>query len=405
MPEIAIQAQHIVKRFRAANGPTTLKELVLRRRRRRTPFTALNDVSLEIQRGHTVGLIGHNGSGKSTLLKVLSGIIRPTSGTVEVNGRVASLLELGAGFNGELSARDNVYLNASLLGLTRAEIDQKYDSIVEFSELGPFMDDQVKHFSSGMYVRLGFSVAVHVDPDILLIDEVLAVGDEAFAEKCLAKIKEFQAQGRTILVVSHALDTIVEICDRAIVLDHGDLVFDGDPEFAAGTLRMLLGTTRREDDDEPEPTAEYHAVRIVSSTVHETPDGPEVTAINDGDPMLVRLTIDVDAAAAARCASVTMVLMGLGDIPVIIQTHEGGPAGADGDLRWTVDFHTPVTAPLRGGMTVAAQVSDENGAPLALYRALKAFVLVRRTVEDGLSYAPYTTTAHAVARTKEGARP
>src|SRR5215213_6809055 len=231
MSEVAIRAVEVTKRF-VIHGQraTSLKgRLVRRRGSEDTSFAALNDVSLTIETGHTVGLIGPNGSGKSTLLKVLAGILRPSSGTVQANGRIASLLELGAGFNGELSGRDNVYLNASLLGLSRKETDGLFDSIVAFSELEDFIDNPVKHYSSGMYVRLGFAVAVHVDPDILLVDEVLAVGDEAFARKCLDKIGEFQREGRTILFVTHSLDLVEQICDRAIVLDHGRVVFDGDP--------------------------------------------------------------------------------------------------------------------------------------------------------------------------------
>ena len=243
--EIAIRARGVGKSFRGTGRATSLKERILRMGHGTAePFVALRDVNLEIAAGQTIGLIGHNGSGKSTLLKILTGILRPTTGTVEVNGRVSSLLELGAGFNGELSGRDNIYLNASLLGLSRKETDGLFDSIVEFSELAEFIDNPVKHYSSGMYVRLGFAVAVHVDPDILLVDEVLAVGDEAFARKCLDKIAEFQREGRTILFVTHSLSLVDEICDRGVVLDHGRVVFDGDPQFATGTLRRCSARPR-----------------------------------------------------------------------------------------------------------------------------------------------------------------
>jgi ABC-2 type transport system ATP-binding protein len=242
--EATISASGVGKRFQLHHQrATSLKErLLLHRRESFEEFWALRDVSLEIGGGQTVGLIGPNGSGKSTLLKVLSGILAPTTGTVAVRGRVASLLELGAGFNGELTGRENIYLNAAILGLSRRETSRQFDDIVAFSELEPFIDNQVKHYSSGQYVRLGFAVAVHVEPDILLVDEVLAVGDESFQRKCLTKIAEFQERGCTILFVTHALDLVPRICGRAVVLDHGRVLHDGDPVEATERLRSLLGT-------------------------------------------------------------------------------------------------------------------------------------------------------------------
>jgi ABC-2 type transport system ATP-binding protein len=212
--------------------------------RRRTvseELWALRDVTLEVPPGETLGLLGANGSGKSTLLGLVAGILPPAGGQVRVRGRVGSLLELGAGFNGELTGRENVYLNASLLGMPRREAARRFDEIVAFAELGPFIDTQVKHYSSGMYVRLGFAVAVHTDPDVLLVDEVLAVGDDAYQRKCLAKVAELQARGRTIVFVTHALDLVPQVCHRAVVLDRGRLVADGDPAAAAATLRRRLG--------------------------------------------------------------------------------------------------------------------------------------------------------------------
>src|SRR5574341_1806949 len=225
MPDQVIAARGVGKRFLIHHQrATTLKERLLHTRRSQAEeFWALRDIELDIHGGETVGLIGANGSGKSTLLKLLAGILEPTAGTVRVRGRVASLLELGAGFNGELTGRENIYLNASILGLSRREINRNYDSIVDFSGLEQFIDNQVKHYSSGQYVRLGFAVAVHVDPDVLLIDEVLAVGDEAFQAKCLDRVRAFQREGRTIVLVTHALDTVRDICDRAAMLHHGRL--------------------------------------------------------------------------------------------------------------------------------------------------------------------------------------
>ncbi|HXK41692.1 MAG TPA: ABC transporter ATP-binding protein [Anaerolineae bacterium] len=193
-------------------------------------FWALRHVSFEIETGETVGLIGPNGVGKSTALKLVSRILEPTSGHIEVHGRVGALLELGAGFHPDLTGRENVYLNASMMGLSRQEVDRRFDEIVAFSELEPFIDVPVKHYSSGMYVRLGFAVAVHTDPEILLVDEVLAVGDAAFQRKCYDRIDQLRANGVTLLFVSHSAETVRSLCKRALWLDAGTLVADGTAE-------------------------------------------------------------------------------------------------------------------------------------------------------------------------------
>jgi len=211
-------------------------------------FRALKDVTADIYTSSTVGLIGPNGSGKSTLLKVIGGILQPTTGKVRLRGRLAALLELGAGFHPDLTGRDNVYLNSAILGLSKEETDLHFDENVDFSGIRDFIDTQVKFYSSGMYVRLAFSVAVHVDPDILIVDEVLAVGDEPFQRKCLDRIRQFQERGKTIIIVSHSLEQVGELCDRVLVLEHGEVVFDGEP--AAG-LRIL-----RQDFDEKANAAE-----------------------------------------------------------------------------------------------------------------------------------------------------
>ncbi len=200
-------------------------------------FWALRDVSFDLPPASTLAIIGHNGSGKSTLLKIIGGIIRPTEGYVERRGRLAALLELGAGFHGDLTGRENVFLNASILGLSRAQTESYFDEIVDFSGIEEFIDTQVKFYSSGMYVRLAFAVAVHVDPEILLVDEVLAVGDEPFQLKCLDRIKRFQSDGRTIVLVTHGLDTVRELCDRAILLERGRILVDGSPLEAVRTFR------------------------------------------------------------------------------------------------------------------------------------------------------------------------
>jgi ABC-2 type transport system ATP-binding protein len=237
----AVTVQDVSKRFRRyRQRPTSLKERIIRVRVNVEELWALNEVSLDVEEGETLGLLGPNGSGKTTLLKVIAGILRPTSGRVTTRGRIAALLALGAGFHLELTGRENVYLNAALLGLSRQDTDRRFDDIVAFAELEDFIDNQVKFYSSGMYVRLGFAVAVHVDPAILLVDEVLAVGDIAFQRKCLDKVEQFQEEGRTIVLVTHAPDQVVRICDRAIVLNQGRIMNEGNPHDVVRDFRMLM---------------------------------------------------------------------------------------------------------------------------------------------------------------------
>ena len=237
----AIEIADISKSFRLFRAkPSSVKQRLLVTRTKAEDFWALHDVTFDVPQGSSIGLIGHNGSGKTTLLKCIAGILRPTTGTIRYGGRMAALLELGAGFHPELTGRENVYLNASFLGLTRRDTDRVYDDIVGFAELEEFMDNQVKFFSSGMLVRLGFAVAVHVDPEILLIDEVLAVGDESFQQRCVNRVRAFQAEGRTIVLVTHALDTVIDVCDRAVMLDHGRVHMDGDPADVVRELRHRL---------------------------------------------------------------------------------------------------------------------------------------------------------------------
>jgi ABC-type polysaccharide/polyol phosphate transport system ATPase subunit len=203
---------------------------LLRDLRPENSFEALGGVSFDVPRGRTVGIVGRNGSGKSTMLKLLAGIDKPTAGTVAVDGRVSALIELGAGFHPEIAGRENVFINGMMLGLSRKEIAARFDEIVRFAELEDFIDAPVKTYSSGMYMRLGFAVAIHVDPDVLLVDEVLAVGDEAFTHKCLDKFAEFRTRGRTVVIVTHMLDLVTRFCDEALWLDRGRVREQGDPK-------------------------------------------------------------------------------------------------------------------------------------------------------------------------------
>ncbi len=227
--DIAVQVTDVAKRFRLYRERNQSLKAALMRGKRAAfeEFWALQDVSFDIPTGSTFGLIGENGSGKSTMLKCIARILEPDRGSVTVNGRIAALLELGSGFHPELSGRENVYLNGSILGLTKRELDAKFDSIVDFSGIEEFIDQPVKNYSSGMYVRLGFAVAINVDPDILLVDEVLAVGDSAFQEKCMDKFAEFRRQGKTVVIVSHAMGSLRSMCDNAVWLEHGRVIREG----------------------------------------------------------------------------------------------------------------------------------------------------------------------------------
>jgi ABC-2 type transport system ATP-binding protein len=237
----AIAVEGVGKFFRRyLEKPTSLKERLIRFRLTSEQFWALKDVTFDVPEGQTLGLLGPNGSGKTTLLKVIAGILRANEGRVLTRGRIASLLALGAGFHRELTGRENVYLNASILGLNRREIDKLFDPIVQFAELEDFIDNQVKFYSDGMYVRLGFAVAVHVDPAILLVDEVLAVGDLAFQQKCLAKVQDFQRDGRTIVFVTHSPEYVLRICDRVVLLNRGEVVTEGNPRDTVRDFRTLM---------------------------------------------------------------------------------------------------------------------------------------------------------------------
>lgn len=226
-----IEFHHVSKTFARAGSRMLLRDYlgVLFRRRRRDPFYALRDVSLSVNRGEGLAVIGPNGAGKSTLLGLVAGLSQPNEGRVEVNGRVAALLELGAGFHPDLTGRENIWLNASLLGLTRRQTEAALDPIIEFSGVEDFIDEPLRTFSSGMMMRLAFSVAVHCDPEILLVDEVLVVGDQAFQAKCFEKVYSLRRQGKTLLCVSHARTMVMALCERAIWLEHGRVIMDGRP--------------------------------------------------------------------------------------------------------------------------------------------------------------------------------
>lgn len=308
-----VRAENLSKLYRrTAPGDhlRTLKSAVLegnllRGLRREEAITALNGLTFSVRRGEAFGVIGGNGSGKSTLLKVVAGILKPTAGTVTVDGRVAALIELGAGFHPEISGRENIYINGAILGLRRREIDRRLPDIVEFSGLADFLEEPVKNYSSGMYVRLGFAVAIHTDPDILLVDEVLAVGDEAFARRCLRRIEEFLAAGKTLVFVSHALDLVESLCDRVMWLDRGEQRMMGLPRRVVDAYRQAVTEEEgreharekeerqreRELEEGEEPTrwgsreAEVTAVRLLAA------QGEERYHFASGDEVILEMEV------------------------------------------------------------------------------------------------------------------
>ena len=280
-PDVVV-VDRVSKTFTLRRDNSLKERVVTLGRRGRThkeEFVALRDVSLTIKAGTTIGLIGTNGSGKSTLLKIIGGIVDPSEGRVLRRGRLAALLELGAGFHPDLSGRDNVYLNASILGLSRAETDAQFASIVAFSEIGDFIDTQVKFYSSGMYVRLAFAVAIHTDPDLLLVDEVLAVGDEAFQRKCMDKIRQFQREGRTIVLVSHSAGQVMELCDEGVVLSHGEVVFVGSAVDAIGVHREILEGRRKETVEAERLAEAVVAEEAAAIDAPPAPPRPTITSL------------------------------------------------------------------------------------------------------------------------------
>ncbi|MGN6218094.1 MAG: ABC transporter ATP-binding protein [Microbacterium sp.] len=292
-PDVVI-IEDVSKRF-VMRRDNSLKERIVtlgrRGRAHQEVFDSLKHVSVRIPAGTSIGLMGPNGSGKSTLLKIIGGIIDPSEGRVLRRGRLAALLELGAGFHPDLSGRDNVYLNASILGLSKEETDAQFDSIVAFSEIGDFIDTQVKFYSSGMYVRLAFAVAVHTDPDILLVDEVLAVGDEAFQRKCMDKIRQFQREGRTIILVSHSASQVMDVCDQGVVLRNGEVAFVGSAADATKIHREILEGKRKrsaegESSDVERKISAIRAVRVLNAAGELTKD------VRPGDDIIVQIDVD-----------------------------------------------------------------------------------------------------------------
>jgi lipopolysaccharide transport system ATP-binding protein len=303
---VAISVRGLGKEYSIAHkatAPTSLREAIVDRvrrpfgRDRQEPetFRALRDVSFEIRQGEVVGIIGRNGAGKSTLLKLLSRITGPSSGTIDIHGRMASLLEVGTGFHPELTGRENIFLNGSILGMSRRDIGRRFDEIVAFAEIERFLDTPVKRYSSGMYVRLAFSVAAHLEPEIMILDEVLAVGDSAFQKKCLGKMKDVSEQGRTILFVSHSMNAVNRLCTRAILLEEGQVVADGpSSEVTAAYLRTGQGAMASREWHDRRTAPGNDAVRLRAVRVRSE-DGQLSASIDIRKPARLEMEFDVDA--------------------------------------------------------------------------------------------------------------
>ncbi len=287
---IPIKVESLGKKFiLQQRGSRTLKSTVLDWVRGagkgREDFWALRDVSFTVERGETLGIVGANGAGKSTLLSLLAGTKEPTEGTIEMHGKISSLLELGAGFHPELTGRENVFLAGAIMGMSRAHMAERFDSIVDFAELHKFIDQPVKHYSSGMYVRLGFAVAVEVDPDILLLDEVLAVGDTSFQRKCLERVEDFRKSGKTMLIISHDLDTIKDISNRILFLDSGTVQGLGEPDAVVDQYHSL---SRVQDSEGLRREWGTGEVRISTVELLDT-DGQPSDLFQWGEPMTARM--------------------------------------------------------------------------------------------------------------------
>jgi lipopolysaccharide transport system ATP-binding protein len=287
----------VSKRYLLRDNEAPRSKLARLWRRPASEFWALNDVSFEVRRGEALGVIGHNGAGKSTILKLLSGITAPTRGTVTVQGRLTALLEVGSGFHPELTGRENVYLSGSILGMRRREITEKMDSIVEFAGVRPFIDIPVKRYSSGMYVRLGFSIAAHLNPDILLLDEVLAVGDRAFRKKCGERIEELHRSGTTMIFISHDLDAVRALCPRVILLHRGEIVMEGTADEAIRRYTEIPNLNAAWKSAESGHRAAISGVTFLDS------DRQPCAGFTTGEPIFARIDYEAheDVPNAAIC--------------------------------------------------------------------------------------------------------
>jgi len=417
----AIELTNVTKIYRRYTGRqfSTLKSALLQRSLMRDlqpseTFPALTDVSFTVPKGSTYGVIGRNGSGKSTALKLVAGITKPTGGVVRVDGRISALIELGAGFHPEISGRENVFINGIMLGLTKRQIQERFDEIVEFAELREFIDAPVKTYSSGMYMRLGFAVAIHVDPDVLLVDEVLAVGDEGFTHKCLDKFSEFRRRGKTILLVTHSLNLVERFCDEALWLDAGRAQTHGDPKRVVGAYltaveqgeeQLMVETTARAVESAAPPGADVPQPQDLTTNMFQATEGRwgsreiEITDVvlrdaagqpshvfHSGEPLSIVLRlrakqptddvvfgIGVFNAEGVCCYGTNTFI------------EEMNPAALNGDAEAT--FAIDALDLVEGTYKLDAAVHKRDGYPYDYHRLLYTFRVKSRTHDVGI-YRP-----------------
>jgi ABC-type polysaccharide/polyol phosphate transport system ATPase subunit len=414
----AITLDHVTKVYRRYSGRqfATLKSALLQRSilrdlRPSETFPALTDVSFRVPTGATYGVIGRNGSGKSSALKLVAGITKPTIGTVHVEGRVSALIELGAGFHPEISGRENVFINGIMLGLSKRQVQERFDEIVDFAELREFIDAPVKTYSSGMYMRLGFAVAIHVDPDVLLVDEVLAVGDEGFTHKCLDKFAEFRRRGKTILLVTHSLNLVERFCDEALWLDDGRVESHGDPKRVVGAYltavehseeQLMVATTARALE-EARPPAEQPAdptsdmfqakegrwgsreIEIVDVSLLD-PNGEPAHVFHSGEPLSIRLRV-----RAKQPTDDCVFGIGLFNADGVCcygtntYIEELQPASIAGEAEAT--FMVDMLDLVEGTYKLDVAVHKRDGYPYDYHRLLYTFRVKSRTHDVGI-YRP-----------------
>lgn len=361
--DTAIDVSGVSKRFRLYHEKnSTLKATVMRRRRGTyEEFWALDDVSLEVPQGSTFALIGENGSGKSTLLKCMARILQPDRGEIAVDGRVSALLELGAGFHEELSGRENIYLNGSILGLSRREIDQRFDGIVEFAggEVPRFIDNPVKTYSSGMFVRLGFAIAINVQPDILLIDEILAVGDEDFQRKCMEKFADFHRLGRTVVVVSHSLDVVRNLCDGAAWLEHGKIRALGPAGQVVDQYLRMVSDQREERRGDP-VVVRGRNTGLVDEVSLLNRDGDPTTALRTGEAATVRVGMNCGTTGDQEILRVEIYDPD-GTYVSVDSTRHRGVDLHDRSGRQIVEYHIPRVLMAPGTYDLSIAVVGREG--------------------------------------------
>jgi ABC-type polysaccharide/polyol phosphate transport system ATPase subunit len=364
---------------------------------------ALRDVSLSVEPGDAVGLVGRNGSGKTTLLRVISGIIKPTSGRMEAGGRIASLLELGAGFHPDFTGRENVYLNGSIHGLSRARVREVMDEIVAFAELEKFIDLPVRTYSSGMFMRLGFSVAAHIQSDVLLLDEVFAVGDESFQRKCFGKIAEFKNRGGTILFVSHDAQAVERLCDRAVLLRQGEVAFDGETREAIAAYRRLLSADANPDELEA-GLKEWGSgeARIVTAHLLDD-DGDERVQLAAGEPATVRLVLASDPGIAPP--RVSLELRDDGGLVLGTVTQDTSALGWNGGGERELRFRLPRLPLADGRFHLRFALTDaESGRPLHTLDDAVRFFVFPAGAETGAVLLDGTWSLQEIGATAETPR-